>query len=143
ADYPLIGTVIGKAGHITIEKGALSDRLAGADAVAQQLHDGNLLVIFPEGTFVRAPGLLPFRLGAFRAAVEAGRPVVPVAIAGTRHVLPDETRLFRPGAITVTIDSPMQPQAQGWPEMVRLRDAAVVAISRTCGESAIATQPTG
>jgi 1-acyl-sn-glycerol-3-phosphate acyltransferase len=138
ADYPLIGTVIRKAEHTTIEKAALSDRLAGADEVARKLRDGNLLLIFPEGTFVRTPGLLPFRLGAFRAAVDAGQPVVPVGIAGTRHVLPDETWLFRHGPITVTIGAPMQPRGQGWPEMVRLRDAAVDVITRGCGESTVA-----
>jgi fatty-acyl-CoA synthase len=135
ADYRLIGTVIRKAEHITIEKAALSDRLAGAEQVALGLRGGEPLMIFPEGTFVRAPGLLPFRLGAFRAAVDAGRPIVPIAIHGTRHVLPDGTWLFRHGTITVTIGAPMDPQAQGWPEMVRLRDAAVEVISRGCGES--------
>ena len=81
-------------------------------------------MIFPEGTFVRSPGLLPFRLGAFRAAVDTGRPIVPVAIRGTRHILPDGTWLFRRGPLTVTIGIPIEPRAQGWPEMVRLRDAA-------------------
>jgi 1-acyl-sn-glycerol-3-phosphate acyltransferase len=140
ADYPLIGTVIRKAEHITIEKTVLSDRLAGADEVARRLADGELLMIFPEGTFVRTPGLLPFRLGAFRAAVDTGRPVVPVAIEGTRHVLPDGTWWFRHGPVTVTIGAPMQPQSAGWPEMVRLRDAAVDHVARGCGESAFATR---
>jgi 1-acyl-sn-glycerol-3-phosphate acyltransferase len=137
-EYPLIGTAIRKAGHITIEKAGLSDRLAGADEVARRLRDGERLMIFPEGTFVRGPGLLPFRLGAFRAAVDAGRPIVPVSIAGTRRILPDGTWLFRHGRIAVTIGEPMEPQGQAWPEMVRLRDAAVDDITRGCGESASA-----
>jgi fatty-acyl-CoA synthase len=142
-EYPLIGTAIRKAGHITIEKAGLSDRLAGADEVARRLRDGERLMIFPEGTFVRGPGLLPFRLGAFRAAVDAGRPIVPVSIAGTRRILPDGTWLFRHGRIAVTIGEPMASGAQGWPEMVRLRDAAVDDITRGCGESASASQATG
>jgi 1-acyl-sn-glycerol-3-phosphate acyltransferase len=133
--YPLIGTVIRKAGHITIEKSGLSDRLAGADEVERRLRDGERLVIFAEGTFVRRPGLLPFRLGAFRAAVDASRPVVPVALAGTRHVLPDGAWLFRQAPITVTVGAPVEPQGQGWPEMVRLRDAAVDHVARECGDS--------
>ena len=99
-------------------------------------------MIFPEGTFVRGPGLLPFRLGAFRAAVDTGRPIVPVSIAGTRHILPG-TCLFRHRRITVTIGVPMEPGVQGWPEMVRLRDAAVDHITHGCGESAFASQTTG
>ncbi|MBZ5559966.1 MAG: AMP-binding protein [Acidobacteriia bacterium] len=141
--YPLIGTVIRKAEHLTIEKAGLSERLAGADEVERQLRDGERLVIFAEGTFVRRPGLLPFRLGAFRAAVDTGRPLIPVALAGTRRVLPDGTWLFRHAPVTVTIGAPVQPQAAGWPEMVRLRDAAVDHIARECGESAFAIQTTG
>jgi 1-acyl-sn-glycerol-3-phosphate acyltransferase len=138
--YPLIGTVLRKAEHLTIEKAGLSDRLAGADEVERRLRDGERLVIFAEGTFVRRPGLLPFRLGAFRAAVDTGRPVVPVAVAGTRRVLPDGTWLFRHAPITVTIGAPVEPRAEGWPEMVHLRDAALDHIARACGESAFAIQ---
>jgi 1-acyl-sn-glycerol-3-phosphate acyltransferase len=142
-NYPLIGTVIRKAEHLTIEKGGLSDRLAGADEVERRLREGERLMIFPEGTFGRAPVLLPFRLGAFRAAVETGRPIVPVAIAGARHVLPDGTWLFRHGPITVTIGAPLEPRDRGWPEMVRLRNTAVEVIRGGCGESAPASEISG
>jgi fatty-acyl-CoA synthase len=141
--YPLIGTVIRKAEHLTIEKAGLSDRLAGADEVERRLRAGERLLVFAEGTFVRRPGLLPFRLGAFRAAVDTARPIVPIALSGTRHVLPDGTWLLRHAPVTVTIGAPVEPQAQGWPEMVRLRDAAVDHIARECGESAFPSQPTG
>ncbi len=136
ADYPLIGTVIRKAGHATIEKADVSQRLAGAEEIATLLGNDDLLMIFPEGTFFRPEGLLPFRLGAFRAAVDRGRPIVPLAIRGTRRILPDETWLFRHGPIDVTIGAPLQPQAHGWQEMVRLRDAARDAIARDAGEPA-------
>jgi 1-acyl-sn-glycerol-3-phosphate acyltransferase len=56
--------------------------------VTQALRGGRSLVFFPEGTFLRPPGVLPFRLGAFKAAAEARCPVVPVAIRGTRAILP-------------------------------------------------------
>jgi 1-acyl-sn-glycerol-3-phosphate acyltransferase len=131
--YPLIGTVIRKAGYLTIEKAGFSDRLAGAEEVGRRLREGERLMIFPEGTFVRAPGLLPFRLGAFRAAVDPGQPIGPIAIAGTRHVLPDGRWLFRRGPIIVTICPPLTPQARGWPEMVRLRDRAVAVIAQRGG----------
>src|ERR1019366_10667083 len=107
ADYPLIGTVIRKAEHSTIDKSRMLERLAGAEELARRLHAGELLMIFPEGTFVRGPGLLPFRLGAFRAAVDAGRPIVPVSIAGTRRILPDGTGLVPHGRTAVTIGEPM------------------------------------
>jgi 1-acyl-sn-glycerol-3-phosphate acyltransferase len=135
ADYPLIGTVIRKAGHVTIEKADVSHRLAGAEDIAALLAKDELLMIFPEGTFLRPAGLLPFRLGAFKGAVETGRPIVPIALRGTRHILPDGTWLLRHGPIDVTIGAPFRPGAQGWQEMVRLRDAARDEIARGCGES--------
>jgi len=63
-------------------------------------------------------------------------------MAGTRQVLPDGTWLFRHGPITLTIGAPIAPRAQGWPEMVRLRDAAVQHIARESGEATFANQTT-
>jgi 1-acyl-sn-glycerol-3-phosphate acyltransferase len=65
--------------------------VADAEQVTAALRGGASLLFFPEGTFDRSPGLLPFRLGAFKAAVEACLPVVPIAIRGTRDILPAYT----------------------------------------------------
>ena len=132
--YPMIRTVIRRAQHVTIEKADLSRRLAGADLITQALRSGISLAVFPEGTFFRPPGVLPFRLGAFRAAVDARRPIVPITLRGTRDVLADGAWLLRRSPIDVTIGSPLVPEAQSWPEMVRLRDLARAAIARGAGE---------
>jgi acyl carrier protein len=134
ADYPVIGTVIEKAGHLKIDKADLTQRLAGADEVVARLKEDGLLIVFPEGTFDGRRRLLPFRLGAFRAAVETERPIVPIALRGTRDMLPDGTWLFRRGAIDVVVGEPLRPRAQGWPEMVRLRDETREVIARGSGE---------
>ena len=139
ASYPIIGTVIRKGGHLTIEKADLSQRVAGADQVVDVLRRGTSLFIFPEGTFVRTPGLLPFRLGAFRAAVEAARPVVPIAIRGTRRIFTAGTWLLRPGRVILTIGVPVEPGGTGWSEMVRLRDRARTEIAAATGEDTSAT----
>jgi 1-acyl-sn-glycerol-3-phosphate acyltransferase len=131
---PVVGTVIRRAGHLTVERADVSQSVADAGRVAETLHQGASLLVFPEGTFRRAPGLLPFRLGAFKAAVEAGRPLIPVAIRGTREVLPADAWLPRPGEVTVTVGAPLRPEASGWPEMVRLRDLARAEIGRGTGE---------
>ena len=134
--YPFLGTAIRKAGNIPIEKNDLSQRIDGASAVLAPLHAGKSLFVFPEGTFVGAPGLLPFRLGAFRAAVDTGYPVVPIAIRGTRRLLPAGTLLFRRTSVTVTIGRPISPSGTDWPEIVRLRDTAREMIDRESGEAA-------
>jgi 1-acyl-sn-glycerol-3-phosphate acyltransferase len=132
--YPLIGSVIGRAQHVTIEKADPAQRLAGADQITTALRGGMSVAVFPEGTFARPPGILPFRLGAFRAAVDATRPIVPITLRGTRSVLPDGAWLLCRARIDVVIGAPSSAQGAGWPEMVRLRDLARTAIAREAGE---------
>ena len=134
AHLPFLGTAIRKGGHIPIEKGDVAEKIAGAGAVVSPLQAGESLFIFPEGTFVAARGLLPFRLGAFRAAVDTGCPVVPVAIRGTRDMFPAGTFLLTRGPITVTIGDPIRATSADWPEIVRLRDEAREMIGRSSGE---------
>jgi 1-acyl-sn-glycerol-3-phosphate acyltransferase len=85
---------------------------------------------------VRARGLLPFRLGAFKAAVEAGCPIVPIGIRGTRDILPADTWRPRRGAVHVTVGAPLQPAGEGWREMVRLRDLVRSEIARAAHDPA-------
>jgi 1-acyl-sn-glycerol-3-phosphate acyltransferase len=69
--------------------------------------------------------------------VETGRPVVPIAIRGTREILSADPWLPRPGPVTVTIGPPRAPDGQGWPSMVRLRDRTRAEIARRTGEGLI------
>lgn len=134
ADYPLIGTVIRKVGHITIEKATVAQQLSGADVLARLLQEGRQMLVFPEGTFFQPAELLPFRLGAFKAAVDMECPIVPIALRGTRRVLPADRWLFTRGPIDVIISAPLAPAGHGWQEMVRLRDEARAIVARGCGE---------
>jgi 1-acyl-sn-glycerol-3-phosphate acyltransferase len=127
---PVLRTVVRRVGHLTVERVDLSQSTADAERVGAALRDGTSLIVFPEGTFRRPAGLLPFRLGAFKAAVEAQRPVIPVAIRGTREILPAYARCLRPGPITVTIGPPIPPDGTDWAAMVRLRDRVRDAIAR-------------
>ena len=134
ATYPLIGLAIRKGNHIPLGKRDQSERVENADTIRAPLDAGTSLFVFPEGTFQEAPRLLPFRLGAFRAAVDAGCPVVPVAIRGTRRIWPAGTSLLRRGRVTVTFGEPLRPAGSDWSEIVRLRDEAREFISAHCGE---------
>ncbi|MBI3028020.1 MAG: 1-acyl-sn-glycerol-3-phosphate acyltransferase, partial [Candidatus Rokubacteria bacterium] len=132
--WPVVGTVIRKVGHLPVERVDLARSVADAERATALLRTGTSLLFFPEGTFARQPGILPFRLGGFKASVETGRPVIPVTIRGTREILPDGTWLPRRGAITVAIGPPIKPEGTGWQEMVRLRDLVRAEIARRSGE---------
>jgi len=111
--------------------------VADAERITAALRGGSSVLVFPEGTFVESPGILPFRLGAFKSAVETGRPVVPIAIRGTREILSADRWLPRPGPVTVTMGPPLAPDGEGWPAMVRLRDRTRAEIARRTGEGLV------
>jgi 1-acyl-sn-glycerol-3-phosphate acyltransferase len=133
AHYPILGTILCRAGYVLVQRGARD----AADALAAAIDGGESLFIFPEGTFVRPPGVMPFRLGAFQVAVEKGVPVVPIALRGTRTVWPDETFRMRPSPITVAIAEPLTSRASGWAATVELRDSARTWIAATSGEPTV------
>jgi 1-acyl-sn-glycerol-3-phosphate acyltransferase len=99
---------------------------------------GESLVFFPEGTFTRAPGLLPFHMGAFTVAASAGTPVLPVAVRGTRSVLRDGDWLPRRGTIRIVVGAPLRPQGKDWAAAVALRSCARAEILAHCGEPDLA-----
>jgi 1-acyl-sn-glycerol-3-phosphate acyltransferase len=131
---PLVGTILRGAGHLTVDRVDLSRGVSDAARVTSVVRDGAAVCVFAEGTFVRRPGLLPFRLGAFKTAVDAGCPVVPVAIRGTREVLPADTWRPRPGRIEVMVLPSLAATGEGWREVVRLRDVARSEIAHALGE---------
>jgi fatty-acyl-CoA synthase len=131
---PVVGSVIRRARHLTVERAAGSQSVADAERITTALRDGTSVLVFPEGTFVRPRGILPFRLGAFKSAVETGVPVIPVTIRGTREVLPADEWLPRPGPLTVAVGAPLRPEGTGWQDIVRLRDQARSGIARRSAE---------
>lgn len=132
--------------HIGSEFVERFDRERGvtdARRLAQQVRDGRAFLYFPEGTFTRVPGLLPFRLGAFAAAAEAGVPIVPIAIRGTRDMLRGNTWFPRRGAIAIEVGAPVDPRAapagsDRWRTALWLRDMARVWVLRHTGEPDLA-----
>jgi len=131
---PVIGTFIRKGMHLTVDRLETAQSVADAARTVEALRAGEIVLFFPEGTFTRAAGLRPFRMGAFDAAAAAGAPVVPIALMGTRRILPSGKRIPRPGAISVWVGEPLQPSGTGWHGALDLRDRATDHIAAHCGE---------
>ncbi len=131
--YPILGTILRRAGYVLVQRGTRES----AATLAATIDEGDSLFIFPEGTFVRAAGVMPFRLGAFQVAVEKGVPVVAIALRGTRAVWPDETFRLRPAPLTVCVAEPLASAESGWAATVWLRDAARAWIVRESREPAV------
>jgi 1-acyl-sn-glycerol-3-phosphate acyltransferase len=141
---PFIGTFLKRMGHLKFDRTDAESRLRQAQEIEELLRNGESVFVFPEGTFTREDGVRPFQLGAFKAAVATGAPILPVALAGTRRFLRDGTYLPRPSNVTITLSPPIYPRAangadesagaSGWHELIRLRDATRDAIARRSGE---------
>jgi 1-acyl-sn-glycerol-3-phosphate acyltransferase len=135
---PVIGTFLHKLGHFWFDRGDPQARLRQAEQIEQTLRDGESVYVFPEGTFTPQVGVRPFQLGAFQAAARAARPVVPIALCGTRRFLRDDTYLPRPTRLEIRVGPPIEPRpadaAASWQEIVRLRDTAREWIAREAGE---------
>jgi 1-acyl-sn-glycerol-3-phosphate acyltransferase len=76
--------VLNALGAFPVDRGA-GDR-AALDTAREILDRGDCVVMFPEGTRVRDGGLGTPRRGIGRLALEAGVPVVPIAVIGSENV---------------------------------------------------------
>ncbi|HUK07456.1 MAG TPA: AMP-binding protein [Stellaceae bacterium] len=95
---------------------------------------GKMLVFLPEGTFTRAPGLLPFRLGAFVIAAQQHLDILPITLRGTRSILRSDQWFPRHGAISVQIGSPVSPAGGEFTDAALLRNKVRATILAACGE---------
>jgi len=137
---PFIGTFLKQMGHLKFDRTSAESRLRQAQEIEEFLRNGESVFVFPEGTFTKEDGVRPFQLGAFKAAVATGVPIIPVSLAGTRKFLRDGTYLPRPSNVTITLSPPICPrsannaedsaESSGWHELIRLRDATRAAIVR-------------
>ena len=100
---PLANLLLRRIGSQYVDRGQGHKGARDTRKLLRMAHAGSALAFFPEGTFNRRPGLMPFRNGAFAVAARAQMPVVPVAIRGTRTALPPGSMVLRPGRIEVEI----------------------------------------
>ncbi len=94
---------LSRIGTEFIERFDKQKGVADARRVAESLGRGGTLLFFPEGTFSRIPGLLPFHMGAFVVAAEHSAPIVPVVLRGTRYILRDGNWVPSPGPVKIEI----------------------------------------
>jgi len=128
------GLFLRRIGSYFVERFDTRKGVADSRRMAQLAELGQALMVFPEGTFDRMPGLLPFRMGAFVTAAEARLPVVPVALRGTRSLLRAGSWFPRRTPVHVIAAAPIVPEGDGWPAALILRDKAREAILRHSGE---------
>lgn len=134
ARLPLLRHLIRASGALTVVRGDSGQAGRDVERMQAALAEGGVVVAFAEGGLEITEGLRPFVLGPFAAAAQAGVAVVPVALAGTRRLLPWGTRIPRPGPVTVTILPPLHAEGSRWDDVVALAHRARQAVAAHCGE---------
>jgi len=139
-DHAVTRVLMRRLGTVFVDRAEVGQVTVALDQLRHQAETRGLAV-FVEGTFVSDPGLRPFRLGAFQVAVEAGCPVVPLVVSGSRKLLRDKQWLFRPSAIAVRALPPVSSRAEGFSAAVRLRDEVRSQMLETLTEPDLAVAP--
>ncbi len=125
---------LNKIGTEYVERFDMQKGVVDAHHLARVATAGNSLFFFPEGTFTRAPGLRPFHMGAFVAAVDARASIVPITMTGTRSKLRENSWFPRRGSVNVIIGKPVPPIGRDWAAAVQLRNRVREEILQHCGE---------
>ena len=107
ARVPFIGWYARAMGMVFIERGHAREAAQRLHGVVALVRAGESLCAFPEGTRSRDGSVGPFKGGAFQVALQAGVPIVPIAIEGSGKVLPASGFRVRPGIIRVRIGEPI------------------------------------
>lgn len=108
ARIPVFGWALLACGQIMIDRSAPEQSRAALESALAGLSGNNSVMIYPEGTRSRDGSLQPFKKGGFRMAVQAGLPIVPVRVSGTREVVAADSLRVRPGRVTVELFPPIE-----------------------------------
>ena len=109
---PVAGWLLTKSGQIPVQRGGSVRGSEPVKAARRLVENGQMVVVYPEGSLTRDPDLWPMRgkSGAVRIALEQGIPIVPAAHWGTQHLMErysNKLHLFPRKTIMVKIGDPL------------------------------------
>ncbi len=105
---PFIGWQMGLNGYIPIERAHGKSKLKMMDKAAESIAARNSVILFPEGTRSPDGNLHPYKTGAFKLALDARAPVLPIVIKGTHQAIrKGELLVYRNDCIKLVILDPI------------------------------------
>jgi len=110
ARFPVLGWHLKRGGHLFVDR-RHPDRARILAQWRALVTEGLSLIIFAEGT--RSPDgyVARFKAGSFLLAIQAGLPVVPLSVIGTRKVMPKGRLRTEPADVQLVVHAPIQPPA--------------------------------
>lgn len=119
---PCMGWMMRMAGDIEIRRGERTSTIQAMNEARDRLRHRVSVMIFPEGTRSRDGELLPFKDGAFRLALEAGVPILPIVVAGTRSCMAKGTFRFQRSRARVKVLPPIETTGLTIDDVATLRE---------------------
>jgi 1-acyl-sn-glycerol-3-phosphate acyltransferase len=102
---PFLGWHLARSGHVLVDRE--NPGAAVFKHLRELMHQGVSIIVFPEGTRSVDGEMRRFKAGIFLLAIEAGLPIVPVAIEGSRHVMKKGKLTTCPGRVSVQVFDPV------------------------------------
>ena len=108
---PFFGWAMAAVGYISIDRGGTRDTVEAMNEAARKIRDGMSVVIFPEGSRSPDGSIQPFKKGGFTLAIKSKVPIVPVAISGSRDIMPKDKFTATSGEIQILVDHPIETES--------------------------------
>src|SRR5207302_1279640 len=110
ARFPVLGWHLKRGGHLFVDR-RHPDRAGILRRWRALVSEGLSLIIYAEGTRSPDGHVARFKAGSFLLAIEAGLPIVPLAVIGTRQIMPKGRLRTEPADVCLIVHNPIQPPA--------------------------------
>jgi 1-acyl-sn-glycerol-3-phosphate acyltransferase len=138
ARIPLFGWAMWAGRFIFIDRQNAVAARRSIEEAARRIKSGQSVLIYPEGTRTRDGRLMPFKKGGFHLAIDSGVDIVPMAIEGSRALMPRGAMLIRAGEVRLQLGEPIPTKGLGPNDRERLVKEVRDRIAEMLGEPAAA-----
>ena len=121
--FPMLGPHLKRTGHLLVDR-TRPDRAGIVGWASRLTGHGLSLIIFPEGTRSRTGMLAKFKGGSIMLAMQAGLPIVPISVIGSRHVMKKGELTTRPGHVRLIVHDPIPTVPNPEPSVPEVRALA-------------------
>jgi 1-acyl-sn-glycerol-3-phosphate acyltransferase len=105
---PFFGWTMAAAGYISIDREGTRETVEAMNKAAEKIRDGMSVVIFPEGSRSPDGKIQDFKKGGFTLAIKSKVPVVPLALTGSREIMPKQRLTAASGEIKIRVSCPIE-----------------------------------
>ena len=131
---PLLGPAFAFADSVFVDRADHQQALRALEPAVATLRRGLAILIAPEGSRSAGTDVGPFKKGAFRIAIAAGAPIVPIVLHDAHELLPRNGWIMRAGTVHVSVLAPVA--TEDWlldtldAHVAQVRDSFVAALAR-------------